>query len=330
VSSIVEGSGSQNCVNSAYSGLQCFGPDGALSGTLFGSTNMPETIGGTSACIRLGNGVDCWGDNSYGQLGDGTNTSHSTLSLVVGLAGPTAAISLGYTHACALLTNGTVQCWGDNSYGQIGDGTTTNRNVATTVPGLSGITAVTAGFYRTCAIGSGGAMWCWGSSHGAGAIGDGTTSDRHVPTAVYGLTAAVEVVVGNGHTCARLSNGTVWCWGDNTHGAVGDGTTTNHTMPWHVPALTGVATIRVTEASTCALLTGGAVKCWGYNAVGAVGDGTTVDRTSPTQVVALTSGATALAHGGYFFCALVGGVVECWGGGASPYVRTPKPVEGLF
>ncbi|HEX9696471.1 MAG TPA: hypothetical protein VGB64_09200, partial [Actinomycetota bacterium] len=147
-------------------------------------------------------------------------------------------IVAGDLHTCALLSNATVKCWGRNSEGQIGDGTTTQRLTPTSVTGLTGATAITAGDSHTCALLSDTTVKCWGNNV-VGQIGDGTTTNRTTPTTVTGLTGATAITAGDFHTCALLSDATVKCWGPNRSGQIGDGTTTNRTTPTTVTGLTG-------------------------------------------------------------------------------------------
>jgi hypothetical protein len=162
---------------------------------------MPALAGGADhTCAILDDGsVRCWGYNSNGQLGDGTNTDRNTpTALSSWPSGRTAvAITAGSYHTCAILDDGSVRCWGSNSDGQLGDGTTTDRNTPTTLSGWpSGRTAVaiSAGYYHTCAILDDGSVRCWGYNSD-GQLGDGTTTSRNTPTALSswpsGRTAAV-------------------------------------------------------------------------------------------------------------------------------------------
>jgi alpha-tubulin suppressor-like RCC1 family protein len=206
--------------------------------------------GGDFSCALLqSGGVDCWGDNAFGQLGDGTTTGpdycagfacSSTPVAVSGLTNATA-VSTGYSHSCALLQSGGVDCWGINSSGELGDGTTTGPD-------------------------------CAGSC-------------SSTPVAVSGLTNATAVAVGNSHSCALLQGGGVDCWGDNQVGELGDGTSTGpencgldaagcSTTPVAVSGLTNATAISAASGNSCALLQGGGVYCWGDNQIGQLGDGT--------------------------------------------------------
>jgi alpha-tubulin suppressor-like RCC1 family protein len=136
-----------------------------------------------------------------------------------------AQVAAGRAHTVALKSDGTVWAWGDNAYGQLGDGTTAQRAAPVQVSGLAGVTAIAASQYHTVALKGDGTVWALGEN-GFGQLGDGTTTERDTPVQVTGLTGATGIAAGNCHTVALKSDGTVWGWGYNGFGQLGDGTTT--------------------------------------------------------------------------------------------------------
>ncbi|ACL23605.1 RCC1 domain-containing protein [Chloroflexus aggregans] len=340
------GSGGVRCWGANYSGQLgnglTFGRStpGAVSGLPSGVTAI--AAGGDHTCALMSSGgVMCWGDNYYGQLGDGTTTNRRTPVAVSGLPSGVTAIAAGGLHTCALTGSGEVWCWGYNYYGQLGDGTTTySRSTPAAVGGLpSGMTAIAAGGLHTCALMSSGGVWCWGRND-SGQLGDGSDTDSSTPVAVSGLPSGVTAIAaGDYHTCALTGSGEVWCWGGNGFGQLGDGTTTARSTPAAVSGLpSGVETIAAGDYHTCALMSSGGVWCWGRNNSGQLGDGTTTARSTPAAVSGLPSGVTAIAAGGLHTCALMSsGGVWCWGlnnsgqlgDGSDTDSSTPVAVSGL-
>ena len=258
----------------------------------------------------------CWGSNNYGQIGDGTTTFRLVPVPVNGLSSGVAAVATGGDHACAVTTAGAALCWGSNSYGQLGDGTTVNRWTPTPVNGLSsGVLAIAVGSYHTCALITGGAMQCWGRNN-SGQLGDTTTADHLLPAAVSGLSSNVAAIAaGYLHSCAVTTAGAAKCWGDNQSGQIGDRTYTTRKIPTDVFGLgAGIAAVAAGRYHTCAQTTGGGALCWGYNSYGQLGNGTTTTAAQPAAVSGLASGVAALTLGGGRTCArMTGGAATCWG-----------------
>jgi Regulator of chromosome condensation (RCC1) repeat len=241
--------------------------------------------------------------------------------------------------------------WGYNANGQLGDGTTLDRNLPELVPNLGAVKSLTAGSQHTLALRSDGAVWAWGSNF-AGALGDGSTVDRLTPVEVLGLSGVIALAAEEGYSVALKSDGTVWAWGWNNVGQLGDGSTVNRDAPvqaqnltdivaiaadegnlalksdgtvwaWGggaptlVPNLSGIRAISAKGGHSLALDSGGGVWAWGSNIFGELGDGTTTDRNTPAPVLNLT-GIKAISAGQVHSLAIGDdGTVWAWGWNAS-------------
>ncbi len=228
------------------------------------------------------------------------------------------SVAAGLSHTCAAQLDGTIQCWGRNSNGQLGNGTTIDSRAPVTVVGITTAVAVTTGGYHSCAVLLDGTARCWGSGS-SGQLGNGSTASRLTPVVVAGLTDITSLSAGGYHTCASRGDGRASCWGANSNGQLGNRTTVAVTSPAIVGGgirsqqLTGVAEVETGRYSSCALLTSGGVRCWGLNANGQLGDGTTTTRTAPVVVSGMTT-AVDVSVGDYHACVATGtGRARCWG-----------------
>jgi alpha-tubulin suppressor-like RCC1 family protein len=314
----------------------------ATPATAMATTATAISAGGDHTCaVTSAGGAKCWGNGEFGDLGDGTETNKTTPVDVSGLSSGVTAISAGSVHTCALTSAGGAKCWGNDEFGELGDGTATNKTTPVEVSGLSsGVAAITTGEVDTCAVTSAGGAKCWGYNE-YGELGDGTTGpETDEPEEVSGLTSGVAAIsAGEFHTCAVTSAGGATCWGGNEGGDLGDGTERNRTTPVDVSGLSsGVVAISAGGGQTCALTTAGGVECWGQNDSGQLGDGTTTDRTTPVDVTGLASGVVAISTGQNHTCALTSaGGVKCWGNGEHGQLgdgtetnkTTPVDVSGL-
>ncbi len=269
-------------------------------------------VPGTSACngtnqVETCNASGAWGTPSACPVGPCS----------AGQCLRPTAISAGNYFTCALLSDGSVSCWGGTYDGALGS----NSTGVTPAPvvGLSGgVLSLATASWSTCALLQGGSVECWGRND-SGELGNGTTTSSSTPTPVSNLTNATAVSAGDLCSCAIVADKTVRCWGYNADGELGNGTTSNSSVPVTVSNLTGATAIASgnsdqTGAFTCAVLSTGGVKCWGYNAEGQLGNGTTTNSSAPVSVTGLASSATAIGAGGYHGCALLSsGALQCWG-----------------
>ena len=307
--------------------VACWGHDGSGQlgdGTIGGASSVPLTVlydddddpltdpvpldgvtalaaGEYHTCAIVGatGEVRCWGHNGFGQVGDGTTDDHSLAVLVSdipdddgGNADPphgALAIAAGEGHTCAVLDDNTARCWGQNFYGQLGDGTTfatspdqngTDSLVPVTVvfdanadPNIvdpqtqTGIVSITAGQFHTCAGLSGGGARCWGAD-GRGQLGDSITPQRNQSHAVPvdGIAGARAVTAGGFHSCALLAGNAMKCWGYNFYGQLGS-YKASAPRPVTVTALSGATDVTTGSGHACARLTTPAYVdrpvCWG-------------------------------------------------------------------
>jgi alpha-tubulin suppressor-like RCC1 family protein len=227
-----------------------------------------------------------------------------------------AAVSGGQDHSCGVTTAGVAYCWGDNTFHQLGDGTTSPAPRTTPVAVAGGLTfgMVSTGAVHSCGVTIGGAAHCWGYN-GQGRLGDGTTSRRSSPVAVVGGLTFGMLSTGGGHTCGITTEGAAYCWGDNRQGQLGDGTTSViwRTSPVAVVGGLTFATVSAGGNHTCGVTTEGAAYCWGYNNEGQLGNGTSGRRTSPVAVAGGLTFATVGA-GTFHTCGIATeGAAHCWG-----------------
>ncbi len=223
-------------------------------------------------------------------------------------------VAAGNSFTCAVLTSGEAKCWGANSRGNLGDGTTTARSAPAFVKLDKGVKAIAAGANHACAVTVDSALKCWGWND-VGQLGDGTATDRHLPVEVYGLSSgAVAVSAGTQHTCAVDAVGAVRCWGANASGELGDGTMNAKSTPVVPLGMgSGATAVAAGNAFSCAVHNG-AAKCWGIGNLGQVGDGAGANRSYPVQVSGLGTGVRSVTAGLAHACAVIdGGALKCWG-----------------
>lgn len=282
------------------------------------------------SCAISNGGVKCWGRGSSGQIGNDSTANALVPVLVSNLTGTVTQVSAGGRHTCARLSNGDVWCWGENSDGQLGNGTFTGSRVPVQVTGISTAAAVSAGGNHTCAVLADGTLRCWGNNL-RGQLGNNSTNDSNVPVLVSLPTTVDAVAAGGSHTCAILSDGTVRCWGSNTLEQLGNASLLAGSFSRVPIEATGVASATNIEAGTnhtCVRVTspGTRVRCWGDNIAGQLGSAWTVIafpffETTSNQALTvnnLTTPLGSIAAGLEHSCAaLTNNTVNCWGENAA-------------
>lgn len=310
---------------------------------------MAVAAGTVHACAVSNDGVLwCWGDNSEGQLGDGTTETRTTPVRVAGLGTDVAQVALSYLSTCALMRDGALWCWGNNKNGQLGNDTWTGSHTPKAVKSLEGRVVQLVADGSVCARTSEGRVWCWGY------LPDNSTIMLlNRPQEIVGLSDATDIAVGWSHRCALRSDGTVWCWGSNSKGQLGNGSrkggpalvqvnglpparrvfaaadgscalmmdgslwcwgdvndSLTPTLMGHLP---DTAEVALGSEHACARRHDGTVWCWGGNQYGQLGDGTLLPKPSPSLVREVRE-ARHIAVGGAFACAVDGeDELHCWG-----------------
>ncbi|MCX8686567.1 InlB B-repeat-containing protein [Bifidobacterium sp. B4142] len=259
-----------------------------------------------SAGIASDGNLYTWGYNSKGQLGDGTTSSRSTPVQIGKPQGAPAGftwkqVSLGGFHSAAIGSDGQLYTWGNNSSGQLGDGTTTSRSTPVKVGKPAGAPdgftwkQVSLGDQHSAAIGSDGQLYTWGWNQ-YGQLGDGTTTSRSTPVKVGKPQGAPDgfawkqASLGDQHSAAIGSDGNLYTWGYNFNGQLGDGTTTSRSTPVQIGKPQGApdgftwTQVSLGNSHSSAFGSDGQLYTWGWNQYGQLGDGTQVDKRTPTQV----------------------------------------------
>jgi len=246
----------------------------------------------TACALRTDNTVWCWSLNNNGQVGDNSTTPRSSPVQVNGggtwkMLGEIAASS---EHVCAIRSDDTLRCWGDNFYGQIGDNTSSNDRLVPTAPNGGGtwkyvVTGGHTGSGQTCGIKTDDTLWCWGNNS-EGQLGDNSIIQRNIPTSVNGGGTWKMVSIGQLHTCGIKGDKTLWCWGYNLQGQLGDNTTNQRRVPTQVNGGGMWKYVAAGDEHTCGIKTDDSLWCWGYNTEGAVGINTSGNNYLTPQAVA--------------------------------------------
>ncbi len=295
-----------------------------LSGTSFGAGSELTGIaaGFSHALVAKSDGtVWAWGNNDYGQLGDGTSgwdANKTEPVQVLGLSDVKNVVG-GENYSLAIKNDGTVWAWGFNGDGQLGEGTLENKKTPVEVSGLTDVQKISAGRYHVLALKNDGTVWVWGDNQ-YGQLGDGTTTSKQIPVQIPDLTDVIDIAAGFSHSLVVKSDGSVWAWGRNNYGELGDGTTTDRLNPVRVMDRNDI-TDYLTDAQhvsagldySMVLKNDGRVWTWGYNGYGQLGNGSKATSKEPVEVAGV-SAIKAIAAGRYHAAVLTdSGSVYTWG-----------------
>ena len=278
---------------------------------------LAVSAGGLHTCAVNGVGsVFCWGSNQHGQIGSETSPFIHVEEPVRVFEGDDGAkkIATGWIHSCAVMLDGSVRCWGANSDGQVGDGSTSDRFSPITVLGPSvGVVEIGVSDSHSCVVRSSGQLVCWGKNTD-GQIGDQTTINRLSPVTADGVPLGmVAVAPGASHTCALDSLGKVWCWGGNAYGQLGDGSVTGRVTAEVVSIATDIVAIDSGPYHTCALDTSGDLYCWGRNSNGELGLGVSVAAVEPAVISTFPRKIRAVATEMHVCAIDTLDALYCWG-----------------
>jgi len=293
--------------------------------------------GGVTCQVLPDQQVACWGNNRFGQFGNGAADSTQAMGVVASDSGFTA-VSVGERHTCALTRSGKVLCWGQGGVGQLGHGQTANSTVPATIAGPQLFGAVAAGGLHTCALTAAGAAWCWGANAN-GQLGNRSGSASAVPVAVAmppGVTFT-QLAAGATHTCALTVAGAVWCWGNNAYGQLGNGSTSTANVPTLIQNTPSFRAIAAGYSHTCAVAVTGTAGCWGANTDGQLGSGSAgTPALRPTPVAGDFTSFRSIAAGDNHTCALTAdSAAYCWGAGRAGQLGnnqqadSPRPVLAI-
>ena len=291
---------------------------------------------GFTCAVTVGGAANCWGDNSFGQLGNAcVEPNVESPAPVKGLSTGVTAIAVGTAHACAIQL-GNVFCWGDNFRGQLGDGSNVPRAEPVAVTAVLGtFQGLSLGADHSCALSTMGTVACWGDNS-QGQLGSGTINKGSRHAKVAGLSNVLKLVSGDTHNCALDSMGALRCWGGNQKGQLGNGGNAANPSATAIPGLAAVKDVAAGAQHTCIHLgdaAAGGIQCFGANDKGQLGDGTQAARNTPVQVSGHDGIGTQLAAGRSHSCAfwpVAGGDgsgtrgLHCWGDNSAGQLGVAK------
>ena len=281
---------------------------------------------GGSHTLEIRNGeLWAYGDNKFGQLGDGTTVNENRPEQI-GSATNWVSVSAGEYHSLGVHADGTLWAWGWNLYGTVGDSTTVNQSSPVQIGNGNNWINISAGNAHSLAIRSDGTLWAWGLN-ASGQLGDGTDTNRTVPIQIGMANNWVSVSAGYNRSFALQANGTLWVWGDNTYGWLGIGVTGNQYSPVQIDSTHNWVSISAGPDHNLALKSDGTLWAWGNNLLGQLGDGAMVSETLPEQIGTSTNWV-AVASGGYHSLALgADGTLWAWGADSTAQLGDEDSVQ---
>jgi alpha-tubulin suppressor-like RCC1 family protein len=308
--------------------------------------SWPAKAGGSHTCAlgwldqappNIPTQLYCWGDNQFGQLGNGSFTGSARPRAVApsstGDLVDAGWYTAGENHSCGISkATGVVHCWGANGAGQLGNGTSNDSAVPVAVAGnlralsppatlgtrlLLSTTPLSAGAAHTCAVNTDGAAYCWGAN-GSGQLGNASSASSLVPVAVSGALSVASISVGERHSCALTTSGAAYCWGANGEGQLGNGSSVNSAVPTAVAGGLTFVSLSAGSNHVCGVALSAAATtytayCWGSNVYGQLGDGTTTSRNAPVRVAGGLDLLLVSAGARHSCGSTVAGTAHCWG-----------------
>ncbi|UOF01460.1 RCC1 domain-containing protein [Bdellovibrio reynosensis] len=277
-------------------------------------------MGRSHACaITSDNALRCYGHNSYGQVGDGTNLFKET-GVIIKPGTSFAQVAVGHSHTCAVTTLGALYCWGDNSKNQLGDTTSSPSNVPVAIDIANSYLSVSAGANHTCAITTTNKLRCWGYNFFSN-LGDGSNLNSSLPINIDAAENYSYVAAGSESTCAITVDGYLKCWGRNASSQLGNGGSTTVTSPTAVDASVKYKNVAMGSGHACGVTLAGIMKCWGANTVGQLGNNSIFSETTPVEIdnlvtynaVTVNDDSTLDTNQGFTCGVTLANTLKCWG-----------------
>ncbi|MBU3914079.1 hypothetical protein KKA14_00925, partial [bacterium] len=270
------------------------------------------------------NDLKCWGNTgtTEGRLGNGSTAGITDQPVEVSGITNAIQVSTAHNHSCAVLSDGTIKCWGEGTYGKLGNNSTITQTTPVTVNGINNAVQVATGSEHSCAVldnGIGFSVKCWGNNT-SGQLGIGNNTGSYSTPQLLSLSSSyspVQVDTGLDFSCALLSNRKVVCWGDGTNGKLGNGSETSANSPVFVDQSKIYTAVQISVGRThsCALLADQTIKCWGEgNANARMGNGTaSATNHTPVAVTGISNAIQVMAGYAHTCALLADQSVKCWG-----------------